>query len=318
MRFAVETWAPEYGVATDESRLDDASDKADLDIEMPAASWKPLRPGSVEPPGSVLFVDGIRRIDARVWITAGDRAVAGVCATVAAGAVLCVPGSAEVVDHVVERGLFTPACDEAEDIVTRHGTYSCFPSAGETPDDLYYEIHNRMTALETEVSNRDRSAAAELLVFDGPLRTRTDPRGVGYVKTQHVQYLEPAQQPVLVGLAAGERTPLFLLSGRGGSRYSWYLRLPAERTQPWAGIVRCEMPAAGSIADATVRADQVTALLPRYASEAHKDGRAPQNLYPIAGLENALRRRLGDQLLMERALRVAAAVTVGADMTGDA
>jgi hypothetical protein len=48
-------------------------------------------------------------------------------------------------------------------------------------------------------------------------------------------------------------------------------------------------------------------VLPRYASAEYKDTRAPQNLYPIAGLERELRRRLGDQRLLYRALRVAAA-----------
>jgi hypothetical protein len=47
--------------------------------------------------------------------------------------------------------------------------------------------------------------------------------------------------------------------------------------------------------------------LPRFASEAHKDARAPQNLYPIAGLERHLKRLLGDPMLLERALRTAAA-----------
>lgn len=303
MRFAVETWAPEYGISTDESQLDDSTGAVDIDVEVAADAWAPVSPGDVAAPSSVLFVDGIRRIDARVWITDGAGATAGVCATVAAGAVLCVPGAATVVDARVLRGLFTPACDVADDIVTKHGSYRCFQCAGGAPEDLYLEIHNQMTKLETEVS---AAVDAELLVFDGPLRTRTDPRGVGYVKTQHVQYLPEAQMPVLGGLDAGQRTPLFLLGGRGGSRYSWYVRLPAERTQPWAGIVRCEMNAVGSVTDAAARAGQVTSLLPRYASEPHKDGRAPQNLYPIAGLENALRRRLGDQLLMERALRIAA------------
>lgn len=311
MRFAVETWAPEYGVASDENRLDDASATVEIDIEVPAASWSARTPDATSLPEAVLFVDGIRRIDARVWITSGESAVAGVCATVAAGAVLCSPGAARVVEvpgPLVQRGLFTPACDEADDIETGHGTYRCFTCAGDSPEDLYLEIHNRMTALETEVSTAGQGCDADLLIFDGPLRTRTDPRGVGYVKTQHVQYLPAPQQPVLAALEAGQRTPLFLLGGRAGSRYSWYLRLPAELTQPWAGIVRCEMPAAGPLGDAVERADQVTALLPRYASEPHKDGRAPQNLYPIAGLEHALRRRIGDPLLMERALRTAAAL----------
>ena len=51
----------------------------------------------------------------------------------------------------------------------------------------------------------------------------------------------------------------------------------------------------------------ISRTLPRFASEPHKDPRAPQNLYPIAGLEHALRRRLGDPLLLERSLRRAAA-----------
>jgi hypothetical protein len=50
----------------------------------------------------------------------------------------------------------------------------------------------------------------------------------------------------------------------------------------------------------------VAATLPRFASQPHNDPRAPQNLHPIAGLERELKRRLGDPLLLERALRQAA------------
>ena len=46
--------------------------------------------------------------------------------------------------------------------------------------------------------------------------------------------------------------------------------------------------------------------LVRFASTEYKDSRTPQNLYPIAGLERELRRRLGDSRLLYRALRVAA------------
>ncbi len=44
-------------------------------------------------------------------------------------------------------------------------------------------------------------------------------------------------------------------------------------------------------------------MLPRFASEPHKDTRAPQNLYPIGGLERELRHRLGDQALLFRSLQ---------------
>jgi hypothetical protein len=46
--------------------------------------------------------------------------------------------------------------------------------------------------------------------------------------------------------------------------------------------------------------------LGRFASDQYKDARAPQNLYPIAGLERELRRRLGDPRLLYRALRLTA------------
>jgi hypothetical protein len=71
--------------------------------------------------------------------------------------------------------------------------------------------------------------------------------------------------------------------------------------------VRCEIAADAPIDEAIRLADTVAAILPRFASEPHKDPRAPQNLYPIAGLERTLRRRLGDPSLMERALRIASA-----------
>ena len=44
-------------------------------------------------------------------------------------------------------------------------------------------------------------------------------------------------------------------------------------------------------------------LLTGYASEQHKEPRAPQNLYPIAGLEQELRRRLGDSLTARTRVR---------------
>jgi hypothetical protein len=83
--------------------------------------------------------------------------------------------------------------------------------------------------------------------------------------------------------------------------------LPGPITHPLAGVVRCEASCDLRAGEVIALADRVTAALPRYASEPHKDTRAPQNLYPIAGLERELRRRLGDPALLLRALRLAAA-----------
>jgi hypothetical protein len=71
-------------------------------------------------------------------------------------------------------------------------------------------------------------------------------------------------------------------------------------------VVRCEASADLPLADARRLADVTALTLPRFASSPHKDPRAPQNLYPIAGLERELRRRLGDAAWIWRAVRGAA------------
>jgi hypothetical protein len=68
-------------------------------------------------------------------------------------------------------------------------------------------------------------------------------------------------------------------------------------------VVRCEASADLGTADVIALADVTAAVLPRFASEPYKESRAPQNLYPISGLERELRRRLGDAELLYRSLR---------------
>ncbi len=303
MKFSVETWAPEYGIGLDPEQMEESTGDVNVGIEVDADDWSPQQPESPELPDCVLFVDGVRRIDARIWISDGELVHTGVCASVAAGAVKCDQREAHVVDVAVKRGVFASPSEAAGPIHTSHGTYEFVPCAGDTPNDVYNGIHEQMTRLETQFGN---DHDADMVVFDGPLRGRTNTNGVGYVKTQHVQYLPEPQQAILQQLQEGQRTPVFLISGRGFTRWSWYLRLPGPGSNPHAGIVRCELVGTGPASQAISRADEVTATLQRFASEPHKDTRAPQNLYPIAGLENRLRHLLGHQQILERAMRVAA------------
>lgn len=310
MRFAVESWDPAYGAPADEARLEPSEVTVDPAVEVDPDAWEPISPDPSAAPSSILFIDGIRRIDSRVWITEGDLPRPGLCATVAAGAVRCSPGRAEVVAALVERGLAT-AAESAHPIETDGcGTYQVRTAHGDDDADLYLAIHNHMTQIELEVSEEwgGTTQGCELVVFDGPLRHRDSALGVGYVKTQHKQYLEGRPQRVLAALGPGQRTPVFSIGADGPSaRWSWYLRLPGPVDHPLSGIVRLELPGIGDVEMATGRADAVSAALPRFASEPHKEGRAPQNLYPISGLEYQLRRRLGDPHLLERALRRVAA-----------
>jgi hypothetical protein len=301
MRFTVESWAPEYGTPGDAPSGEEQG-AVDLTVELAVDRWVPILPAPASRTVPVLFVDGVRRVDAGVWVEQeGGGAVYGLCASYAAGAVRC-DGSAELVDAVVERGLFTPASD-AVDVVTPHAVYAARPTAGSTAEQLWLGIQQRMGELEGRVAAGQ--AGEGIVVVDGPLSHRRHvPDAVGYVKTHHVAYLPSPMQGILAALPVGRRTPL-VLTTTSWSRFSWYLRL-APAPGPMGGIVRCEVTADRPTVDAARLADLVTAMLPRFASAEHKDPRAPQNLYPIGGLERHLRRLLGDAALLYRALRSAA------------
>ena len=88
MRFAVESWSPDYGTPVGDDALAPSSAEVDAGGEVAVAAWAPRSaPGGTAPVGDLLFVDGVRRVEAHVWITAPDGEVhQGLCASYAAGA----------------------------------------------------------------------------------------------------------------------------------------------------------------------------------------------------------------------------------------
>lgn len=310
MRFTVDPWDPSYGGSV-ETELDPSEVAVNAEIECAADAWGPIEVTAAAV-SEVLFVDGVRRIDARVWIT-DDEGVSepGVCASYAAGVVRA-GERAEVVQTAVRRGLFS-ASRAMRPITTRHTavTYAPYAAADGTPESLWIAIQEQMARVEIEMAGAARAEVDDtaLVLLDGPVTNRTHIGGaVGVIKTHATAYL-PRELHLLVGeIPPNCRTPVFTIGGRG-SRHSWYVRLPGAPDAPWAGVVRCECSASIAPLDAIALAETVTATLPRYASEAHKDARAPQNLYPVGGLERDLRHRLGDADLLYRALRTASAAT---------
>jgi hypothetical protein len=327
--FTVDPWDPGYGVAfSDEAGdrgLEESSAELNLGLEMPPTSWRPVDPApGLVLPRTVLFLDGVRRIDARVWVhvgmpsgvptgaqpgafTAAPQPVPGIAASFAAGLVSC-DGAAHVIDVAVERGLFTSA-PEAAGIGAGLVRYPARLAEGPGPDKLSLALQRRLNDAEVQLALAYRAQhqdSDDLLVVDGPLRGRTHlDRTVGYIKTHHSSYLPPEQAVVVSALRPGQRTPVFAM-GTSWRRNSWYLKLPAPAGVPWSGVVRLECSADLPVAEVVRLAGLTARLLPPLASAPHKDPRAPQNLVPIGGLEHQLRRRLGDQHLLYRSLRAAA------------
>ncbi|MFA9446870.1 hypothetical protein [Egicoccus sp. AB-alg6-2] len=310
MKLAVESWAPEMGGPGGGDDLPAGPGEVDPDVEVAAARWAPRRPpeGDAAP---VAFVDGVRRVEGLVW--GADDAPAGVvrqaaAVSIAAGAVCCAGDKATITTTEVQRLLIGPA--GFAPLQTRAGRFEPRAVADDDPAALQRGMQERLRRLERRLLDRlawpDGVGEVGLLVLDGPLDGSVEvPHAIGYVKTHHVAYLPEEVRHVVGALAPGERTPLFLAQS-SWTRFSWYQRLPYGGDHPWAGIVRCEASADVGVAEAARLADLAAGRLPRFASRPHKDRRAPQNLYPIAGLERHLKRLLGDGNHVLRALREAA------------
>ncbi len=300
---AVQVSDPSYGPGLDPTD----AETAPVDTSVEGVPWRPLAPRAAAP-GDLMFVDGAQQVEAWLTITADDDplAVPGVAFAVAAGAVLAGPARpASVVELRVRRAVLTVG--ERRLALPPAGGFSWESRAGAAREATGIARRVGQFRQELELSLAERLAEdGRLVVLDGPLSFVRDAGGpvVGAIKSHHRMYLPPERARAVVDLAVGERTPLFAI---GDDRLSWYQRLPGVGTAGWAGILRGELAATAGIAEARRLADRAAAELPRFAGRPHRDPRAPQNLAPVAGLEERLRHRMGDRRLALRAARRAAA-----------
>lgn len=316
-RVYVESWSPEYGSPLEVS--EESEPTASVDPQVETSDWKPIRGEDRSETLEVAFVDGVRRIEARITIDDPTHGpVPGIMAAFGVGAVRW--------ERDIPRSTFTDLSVERMVVMTRgympglsrlgNLQVSVESVPGDDPSDLLSHLQRRMRAAEQALASRLVSSG-RLVVADGR-NHEVGPRPiVGFVKTHQVMYLRAGSRSIIGDLRRGQRTPLFLIDTGFLPRYSWYLRLAdLPWGHSWTGIVRCEVATAIGIDRAAELAGTTAALLPALASERHLDPRAPQNLVPISALERELRRRMGDRGLIHRALVGAVHGSRAAGVTG--
>ena len=300
-------WSPEYGMGLETAGLEEPALPVDPFVE--SRDWsRAVRPvaGQPEP---VVFVDGVRRVEVRLWAEDSGQRVPGVLGTWAVGSVLC-DGQASFGEERVGRALVLGGGVALPPPVIRAGGASLrFESRAVAGSEVLAPLaalQELMREAESALASRLAATSGRLVVVDGPLSflDPTEAPVVGLVKRLVRAYLGPEQDALLPALAPGERTPLFGLGAEPNARFAWYVRLAAVRP-PWhdrAGVVRCEVRTGLGLEPARELADRVTAILPGFSGRP-PDPRAPQNLAPVGALETRLRHRMGHAAFVRRALQ---------------
>ena len=309
----LDPWQVEYG---SELPLGAPVEEADresvqVDVERKATDWAPLVPvaGSAPIPRRLIFIDGVRRIEARVLARRGGRVCHGAFGSFGVGSVEVHEGTAICGTAEIHRVLALDSGEALPEAIVAGPalTYRSVSVAESDPDAPLRRIQEEMRLCEERCARALADREGTLVLADGPLTFGDPLRGgaIGYIKRLFKLYLDPSLLPLLAQLPAGGRTPLFALTGqRRFSRYSWFLRLAALQPgdSDLAGIVRLEVSDSVGLEAASQLADATALLLPRFAPSRGRDPRAPQNLLPIGALEQQLRRRLGDPRVIRRRL----------------
>lgn len=307
-------WQTDYG--SEVASLEATADEGDLDLTVEqGGAWGAVVPppeSEASVPATVVFVDGVRRVDARiVGRREGDRLFHGAFGSYAVGAVEARPRErvARFGDLRFDRVVATGGGEILPEAVrvNRALAYRPVSTAKTEPVAPERAIHDEMRHAEERLA-RELAEREVLVVTDGPLTFQGATRGpaVGWVKRIQELYLPASHVPALLGLPPGTRTPLFgLRSSKRFARYAWFLRLAAPRggDSELSGLVRCEVADHVGVARAVGLANATAQLLLRYAGIRGLHARAPQNLLPIAALEARLRRELGDARVLNRYLQ---------------
>jgi len=302
----LDPWGAEYEGSI---QLSDEEETVPVDIRVESAAWAAVRPGPAPRPGRVAFVDGVRRVEHRLLIGNGERTVFGLLGSFGVGAVL-VDGVARVGHETIGRVAVAGGGVKLDPFVAPvdgRGSLLFEPRSEpeNTPVAPVQGLQKAMRHTEAGLAER-LSAEVDVVFLDGPLTFLTAAAGgsvVGFVKRLLRNYLDPSAHALLPRLEVGERTPLFLIPGRE-PRYSWYVRIARGRLIESAltGVVRLEARAARGLDEAKALADLSAREMHRFASDATRDPRAPQNLLPIGGLEARLKHLLGDAAVIRRAV----------------
>lgn len=286
----------------------EADENIDTAIDGP---WQAIPPSECPQPERILFVDGVRRLEARVIVEDDSgKIIRGAFGSIGVGAVRVTGAIAAFETLFVKRYLVIGSGLEPEPETIEIGNTNLVFEPHSVPESGPLApatgIQNRMREEEALLA-ASLTKESHYVFADGPLTYFSDINqpALGVIKSLVKPYLSEEKFRLVRTLTLGQRTPLFLIKGKY-SRYSWYLRVGSLRAidHDAAGVLRLEVRSGVGIDRARQLASTSAACIPTFVGEWFRDARAPQNLLPIGSLEHELRHRLGDALSIRRAIEL--------------
>lgn len=279
----------------------------DVDPFVETTDWRPILPEIIERPETIAFIDGVQRVEMRVIGDHDGRTVYGAFASIAVGAAVVDRSGCIATLEMPVRVLALSDGEEYPAVSVPCGNISLDFRPQTTGDTglvaVYRQVQDAREREEIHLGERLDGEGHGMVVVDGRLnwQPKSGTMVIGLIKTIHRRYLEPPQLAVVPKLAPKTRTPVFRIGGKHAV-YSWYLRLTESRPidHPWTGVIRLETLDSVPLKEAIRLADLTANHLPAFASSPVYDPRAPQNLYPVGGLETQLRHSLGDTQWIRR------------------
>lgn len=306
----IDPWAASYESALQIAE-DEQTPQVAVDPLVETEDWGPRQPEAQPAPERIAFIDGVQRVELRVIGDEDGRLVYGAFASVAAGAAITAAGQVSTITGSISRRIIAlgggARCQPWQvPCGTSSLTFHPEPAADDGPDAWQKAVGRARRESEQALGRRLVDSGLDLVIIDGRLTFPLSRRSpvIGVAKTLRTQYLAAPYSSILRELRTGTRTPLFSIAYEDHPVYSWYLRLAEPRPveHEWAGLVQVETMA-GIGREEAIRLADITALhLPRFASHAGWDPRAPQNMFPISALEYRLRHELGDHEWVRRNL----------------
>ena len=204
----IDPWAVDYGGETPTEFQPDAEDapELDLNIEQDVATWAPITPPGAPSSQPLSFVDGVRRMEARLVVTRHGRTVHGALGAYGVGVVECREGRATFAEERLGRVAIFGAGEMPPAALALAPSLHYLPRsvAEDDADAPLRGLHGEMRTAEGELA-RAHAAAGRIVIADGPLNIGESTRGhvVGFVKRLFKLYLPPEQLPVLAALPLG-------------------------------------------------------------------------------------------------------------------